>query len=183
MSGSGFSHDIAGGQGNLIVKSVQSPNFVSGVSGWQIARSGNAQFNDVDIRGGTIEDGTALYYSPSPGTGNLIASISDAAGTDTYGNPYLAGIAEYTVVGGTTYAQEQTGSGVTVAIYPPGGPWTKYVQALQWNVSAGAADASFNVPLTATAGTASVRTLITTDTWHPMALLNGWVNAAGFAPA
>lgn len=48
---SGFQHDIAGGDGNLVITSVQSPDFVHGVSGWQISRNGNAEFNNVQARG------------------------------------------------------------------------------------------------------------------------------------
>lgn len=46
-----FQHDIAGGQGNLIVTSLQSPNFLHDVSGWQVAKDGSAEFNNLTIRG------------------------------------------------------------------------------------------------------------------------------------
>lgn len=36
-----------------------------------------------------------FVYSPTPGTGNLVASITASAGTDPYGNPYEAGITLY----------------------------------------------------------------------------------------
>jgi hypothetical protein len=43
----------------------------------------------VIITGGA---GSGLFvYSPSPGAGNLVASITGASGTDTYGNAYGAG--------------------------------------------------------------------------------------------
>jgi hypothetical protein len=52
---------------------------------------------------------TGLFvYSPVPGHGNLIASITAAAGTDPYGNPYLAGITSYTA-GGGLFAELLTG--------------------------------------------------------------------------
>ncbi len=66
---SGFSHDIAGGQGNLVATSLQSPNFVSGVSGWQVTKLGDAEFNDVTVRGefaGTdfiIDSAGIFFYS------------------------------------------------------------------------------------------------------------------------
>ena len=47
----GFQHDIAGGSGNLIITSLQSPNFVDDEEGWQIAKDGSAQFNNLEIRG------------------------------------------------------------------------------------------------------------------------------------
>ncbi len=67
----GFSHDIAGGSGSLIAESVKSPNFVHGVSGWQIARNGSAEFHDISIpagSGGTVVTFSATApASPNPG--------------------------------------------------------------------------------------------------------------------
>jgi hypothetical protein len=45
-----------------------------------------------------------FVYNPAPGTGNLIASVASAAGTDPYGNPYEEGIAAYEKLAGITYA-------------------------------------------------------------------------------
>lgn len=45
-----FTNPIVGGTGVLIRDAIQSQNFVAGVSGWQITRSGHAEFNDVTIR-------------------------------------------------------------------------------------------------------------------------------------
>lgn len=39
-------------------------------------------------------------YSPAPAVGNLIFSVAAAAGTDPYGNAYLAGITSYNDLGG-----------------------------------------------------------------------------------
>lgn len=87
----GFRNSILGGI-NLIRAAIQSPNFVAGTSGWTIKQDGSAEFNNIVIRGGTIVSGTALYYSPSPGAGNLILSIAAAGGTDAYGNTYPRGL-------------------------------------------------------------------------------------------
>lgn len=57
----GFSHDIAGGNGNLIAESVQSPNFIHGVQGWRIARDGSAEFQDVILPSGG--GGTVVTFS------------------------------------------------------------------------------------------------------------------------
>jgi len=92
-----FQHDIAGGQGNLIVTSLQSPNFVHDVSGWQVAKDGSAEFNNLTIRGtfyGTdyiISTDGIFFYSGTPALGNLVLSIAPSAGTDTFGNPYPEG--------------------------------------------------------------------------------------------
>lgn len=91
----GWQHAIAGGQGNLVAGSFQSPGFETGVQGWQVTRGGHAEFNDIVIRGGTIEGGNALYYSGTPAFGNLVASIAATAGTDAFGNAYLADITSY----------------------------------------------------------------------------------------
>lgn len=66
----GFAHDIAGGGGNLIAVSVQSPNFVHGVSGWQIARNGSAEFQDVILPAGTGGI-TATFSATAPGSPNV----------------------------------------------------------------------------------------------------------------
>lgn len=56
--------------------------------GWQ-----QSVFQLVIIEGSA---GSGLFvYSPSPGLGNLIASITPVSGTDSFGNPYLAGVSSY----------------------------------------------------------------------------------------
>jgi len=68
----GFQHDIAGGSGDLVATSVQSPNFVHGVSGWQIARNGSAEFQDIILPAGSSFTATfSATAPPSPGTGDL----------------------------------------------------------------------------------------------------------------
>lgn len=50
-AGGGFPDAFAGNQGDMVTQTLQSQNFVSGVSGWQIQRNGNAQFNNGIFRG------------------------------------------------------------------------------------------------------------------------------------
>lgn len=46
-----FSNPVVGGEnGELIRSSIQSPDYVPGVSGWTINRDGSAEFNNVTIR-------------------------------------------------------------------------------------------------------------------------------------
>lgn len=52
-----FSNEVIGGNGVLIRNTLQSQNFVTGVSGWQITKSGNAEFNNGTFRG-TLTSGT-----------------------------------------------------------------------------------------------------------------------------
>lgn len=47
---SGFTNDAVGGT-TLVRPAIESPNFVTNVSGWQIAQDGSAQFNNITIRG------------------------------------------------------------------------------------------------------------------------------------
>jgi hypothetical protein len=86
-----FRNPILGGT-VLRRAAIQSPNFVTGKTGWQIAQSGSAEFNAATIRGGTTISGTSLYYNGTPAAGTLVGSISDSAGTDSYGNAYPAGV-------------------------------------------------------------------------------------------
>jgi hypothetical protein len=103
---------ITQGLGNLAIPSVQSPNFVHGVSGWQISKNGNAEFNNLTIRGTffgldfIINNAGAFFYNGTPALGNLKISIASAAGADQFGNVYTDNIASYnTAVTGGGYAQ------------------------------------------------------------------------------
>lgn len=122
-----FQHSIAGGQGNLINGSFQSPGFVTGLTGWQVTRAGHFEANDAVIRG-TINAGTfagtdfiinaagAFFYSGAPAAGNLIASIAPVAGTDSFGNAYKANIATYGTGGSTSYVQLAPGNPANVIV-------------------------------------------------------------------
>jgi hypothetical protein len=98
---SGFANPIIGGGGSLVYPSIHSPNYAAGTSGWTIKKDGSAEFNNLTIRGtfdGTdfiINSGGAFFYSGTPAAGNLIASITSASGTDSFGNTYQQGITSY----------------------------------------------------------------------------------------
>lgn len=79
----------------LVREQIQSQNYVAGSDGWVIKANGDAEFNSIVIRGGTVVSGLALYYDGTPALGNLIMSISATAGTDDFGNDYVAGIGVY----------------------------------------------------------------------------------------
>lgn len=89
-----FSNPIVGGT-ILIRPAIQSPDYDAGVAGWSINKDGSAEFNDVTIRGSVGIGGEAFYYSPTPGLGNLVASVSASNGVDPFGNPYLGGVVAY----------------------------------------------------------------------------------------
>lgn len=77
-----FQHDIAGGQGNLIVTSLQSPGFLPGVGGWQVRRDGSVEFNNGTFRG-TIKGGTLIISQGSGATFEQF-EIDGSTGTTTW---------------------------------------------------------------------------------------------------
>ena len=50
MAGQAFPDSAVGGV-TLLTPAIQSPNFESNTSGWQINQNGSAQFNNLTIRG------------------------------------------------------------------------------------------------------------------------------------
>lgn len=107
---SGFQHDIAGGQGNLIIPQLQSPNFdLATQTGWAILKNGDAYFFNVTAEGSVTSNTVVIagsgdgvfIYDGIPAYGNLILAMSSATGVDTYGNRY---------------------SGPGISLSPPGGP-------------------------------------------------------------
>lgn len=97
MSG-GFADPVVTALGTLIKQEIKSPNYVPGVSGWAIFKTGSAEFNNLTIRGtfyGTdfiINTSGIFFYSGIPAAGNLIISIAGAAGTDAFTNTYPEGL-------------------------------------------------------------------------------------------
>lgn len=136
-----FQDDVAAGV-VLVRPAIQSPDYLTGVSGWAIKIDGTAEFNNVVIRGGTTVSGLSLYYDGTPALGNLIMSLSAAAGVDSFGNAYEAGLGLYSssglinisVAGGdviTTWADTLNGSSIDISVgggsagmsfTPPSGP-------------------------------------------------------------
>lgn len=86
---------------SLIRAAIQSPNYSHNSAGWTVRQDGSAEFNNLNIRGGTVTDSPALYYNGTPAAGNLIASVAAAQGTDTYGNTYFQGVCTYDNAGQT----------------------------------------------------------------------------------
>lgn len=93
----GFTHDIAGGSGNLIITALQSPNFsLADQTGWAILKNGDAYFFNVTADGAVTSNtvivsgaGDGVFiYDGTPGPGTLVVSIASAAGIDPHGNQY-----------------------------------------------------------------------------------------------
>lgn len=94
---------------NLILQAMRSPNFVAGSTGWSINKDGSAEFNNITIRGSTTTQGLVLMYNGTPALGNLFLSISPTAGTDAFGNAYVAGEGLYGA-NGTVTAKDTPGN-------------------------------------------------------------------------
>lgn len=168
-NGQAYFLGITQGLGNLVIPSVQSPNFVTGVSGWQIGKNGHAEFNDITIRGGITIGGNDYYYStPTPQANTLVASIG-AGGLDSAGNLALAGIVTY--FHGSVYFALQHNAGVFDAYTASteAGPWT-LVSGLNFATQVGGSYAIVpDVP-------------ILVDQWNNMSLLNSWsLGGGGYA--
>ena len=94
---------------------IRSPNYVAGLTGWTINIDGSAEFNNLTIRGtfkgnDFILDATGFYlYSGAPALGNLILSVTAAAGTDPEGNTVPA-------AGVTSYASSTQWSNLNAAV-------------------------------------------------------------------
>lgn len=80
-----FSSPVVGGGGGLIRNWIKSPDFISGVSGWQIARDGSAEFNDVAVRGQlTVRNADSELYIGPGGSGQADVLILINPDVDEY---------------------------------------------------------------------------------------------------
>lgn len=79
-----FQNEIVAGT-VLVREAIESENFAPGVAGWKIWANGDAEFNDVTVRGdliaGTATDYVKVSSTPSP----HIEFASSAAAVDTTG--------------------------------------------------------------------------------------------------
>jgi hypothetical protein len=94
---SGFQHDVAGGQGNLVIPQLQSPNFdLATQTGWAILRNGDAYFFNVtatgEITGNTVvvqgSGGGVFIYDGPAALNSLVVAVAGASGVDEFGNGY-----------------------------------------------------------------------------------------------
>ena len=126
--GSGlFVYNGTPGPGNPPVFSVVAPGttqdpFGNGISAiveigqqsgghWHWDSSGNLDINNTSsalIATWRPTDQALLIYQPGGGTGKLVTSVASVAGTDQFGNAYLAGVQVYGA--GGAYAQLVSGA-------------------------------------------------------------------------
>lgn len=76
---SGFSNPIIGGGGTLVYPAIRSPNYVTGISGWSINKSGFAEFQNVIVRG--TFSGINQFYGVTASGDNTGATDSAALQT------------------------------------------------------------------------------------------------------
>jgi hypothetical protein len=65
-----FQHDVAGGQGSLVITSLKSPNFVHGSTGWAINKDGSAEFHTVSLPAGS-GGAVVTFASTAPASPNV----------------------------------------------------------------------------------------------------------------
>lgn len=122
----GFQNPIVGGTA-LRIPAIQSPNYSPGVAGWIVKINGDAEFNNLTIRGtflgaDFILNSSGLFiYNGTPAAGNLIASIAAAGGTDSFGNTYLSDIVSYQGLGFVALSSGNLLSGLTADGYSKAG--------------------------------------------------------------
>ena len=127
--------------------------------------------------------GALFVYSGPPALGNLIASITGVAGTDSFGNVYLAGVSSYAHIGATPSTAIRFAGGSINYFNWTGSSWGSPIATISTGGTtvlslSGATGVSVPlVPFTATAGTLANPTNVLSDTWHQLAggsLINGW---------
>jgi hypothetical protein len=78
--------------GNTYPEGINVTTGVIGGSTINGSTINGSTFNGTDF---TINSSGAFFYSGTPATGNLLTSLTQAAGTDSHGNAYVAGLGIY----------------------------------------------------------------------------------------
>lgn len=78
-----FDNPITGGGGALTINQIKSPNFNAVTkTGWCIRKDGSAFFYNI------TSTGDLFIYNGAAGPGTLMLAITEAPGTDEFGNFY-----------------------------------------------------------------------------------------------
>jgi hypothetical protein len=70
---SGFSNPIIGGGGDLVFPDIQSPNYLTGVSGWRVNKDGTAEFQNIILPSGS--GGAVIYITDIAPVGANIGDL------------------------------------------------------------------------------------------------------------
>lgn len=203
-----FAHDIAGGQGNLIVVSFQSPDFEAGVSGWQVTKAGDAEFNSGTFRGEVVASEFAATVTVEAGPYAGVYTIETGTLTDPSDNeiaviqwlnntnpateaPYIAGVSGpgagniASVHSGTQDAGDEDAAIWMESANANNGSNSLFLIDADWvQFFSGdgplmSSDGGSGIILSGPLSTIDPATFAA-ETWHPMSLVNGW--AAGSSP-
>jgi hypothetical protein len=167
-----FAHDIAGGQGNLIIVSFQSPDFEAGVTGWQVTKAGDAEFNNIIARG--VIDATEFS-----------ATVVVSAGA--YAGVYTIETGEYTDSDDNQLAVIQWLNGSSAAVIPPylaavNGEGAGAIASLHsGQQDSGDSDASIWVESAEASSTGQSLILFVAATWQPFGATGPTVFQVGSA--
>lgn len=119
----GFDNPIVGGTA-LRIPAIQSPNYVPGSTGWIVKINGDAEFNNLTLRGeflgsAFIIDSAGIFlYGGTPAAGNLTGSWASASGTDAFGNSYRRGLSLYDTTNGSLINLD-AGAGAALQQFTP----------------------------------------------------------------
>lgn len=95
---------IAASDGTLIFPALKSNNFVTGVSGWEIDRQGNAEFNDATFRG-TVDiigmNGSEVIIEDQSNTATIALYPENYTQQTNSNITFETGIQNWTAFGGT----------------------------------------------------------------------------------
>lgn len=152
-NGTGTFLGLTQGMGDLAIPSVQSPDFIAGVQGWQIAQDGSAEFNNLTFRGTfkgqdfEINQAGEFFYSGTPSASNLLLSVAGVSGEDPFGTDVPSGVWVFTPAGARA-GMQISGTNVSFFMIPGGLSFlTQYPQLFGNSINAGAANEELQVSL------------------------------------
>lgn len=177
---------LTSGLGKLSLPAMQSPNYVTGLTGWTIKKDGSAEFNNLTIRGTyfgsnyIIASNGMFFYAGTPAAGNLAASVTPAATTDSFGNVAPAGF--------TTYQTPLAINSVAVNVNIGAVGWLAWNglgwgigAGLDWTVPNGFLEATI-APFRSIAGARATPTTISSDGWAAFGAFNAGFSAGSPTP-
>jgi len=174
-----FNNPIFGGSGELILDQIKSPDFISGVSGWQLGRDGTAELNDLIARG-------EVRVGPDTGFQIVVVSQSNTGRIQIWTHAASEGAPGEIVgfVGNTGLANEWMGIQLKSPRHPTPGIADDHIEI---NLNSQNADntsrANMNIRRIDASGGPSAQIIVAdenTVTIHPNLQidgeLNGWAN-------
>ncbi|OLE29613.1 MAG: hypothetical protein AUG44_03435 [Actinobacteria bacterium 13_1_20CM_3_71_11] len=183
-----FSNSVVGG--NVLVRdAINSPNYVTGLSGWSIMRSGAAEFSDATIRGSLRVNGASNSWASLKtvsGVPELVFHPADV-GAHVFTEGVVLGFANPPDGTPSTQIFSPTVDGLddakvfVVGKDGAGGVSQVFTQSVQVKFMA---VGGFTDGIIALPADNSIRPYLgaVAEDWHTINPGNGWGNAVGFAP-